>query len=142
MRRSVLIPLAVILALRVLWAANAKEVPEKYRKMKNPLKPSSQLLKSARMTLYEQHCVYCHGESGKGDGEKMVVKKGQTPPNFTTEQFAKRSDQWIMWRVSEGVPETKMAAFKDIVSEKDRWTLVLLVRSFGPKNAEAKGRTK
>lgn len=139
--RSSLAVVGVFFGLGILLAASGSEVPEAYRKLKNPLKPSPQLLQSA-LPIYDQHCAYCHGDKGKGDGEKMEVKKGRTTPDFTTAEFTKHADQWIMWRISEGVPDTKMNAYKKMLSEKDRWTLVMMLRSFNPKAADAKGKAK
>lgn len=129
---NVWIVVAAMLFAGALVAAPQDEIPQSYRKMKNPLKPSQELLSSARET-YERTCVFCHGSAGKGDGEKMMVAEGRQRPNFTSRAFLKRSDQWIIWRISEGVASTRMMGYKDEFSEKDRWSLVLLVRSFNPK---------
>ena len=131
----------------VLWLAAPgapveKEVPAAYRKMKNSLKPTAGLIDQARDIVYQQHCSYCHGAAGKGDGGKLEVSAGRAIPNFTTPEFAKHSDQWIFWRISEGVADTKMSAHKNVLSEKERWTLVLLVRSFNQKKAESRGKAK
>ena len=41
------------------------------------------------------------------------------------------SDSVWFWRISEGVPNTKMKAWKSKLSEEDRWKLVLFERNFG-----------
>jgi hypothetical protein len=41
------------------------------------------------------------------------------------------SDSVWFWRISEGVPNTKMKAWKTKLSEEDRWKLVLFERNFG-----------
>lgn len=122
----------------ILWGVGDKrEVPSLYHKMKNPLKASRDVLQSGR-DVYQRTCIFCHGETGKGDGEKMMVRKGRPIPDFTTGRFAKHSDQWIMWRISEGVPKTLMMAYKTELPEEDRWSLVLFLRSLNPKTAKAK----
>lgn len=136
MRRCVATAL-VIWTAAALLAAAVDDVPERYRKLKNPLKPGRDLLKEASVA-YELNCSYCHGDTGKGDGPKMTVRPGKQPPNFQSGDFAKRSEQWIMWRISEGVAKTAMIPYKNELSEKDRWSLVLLVRSFAPKPGKGK----
>ena len=46
------------------------------------------------------------------------------------------SDSVWFWRISEGVPNTKMKAWKSKLSEEDRWKLVLFERNFGLKGKE------
>jgi hypothetical protein len=41
------------------------------------------------------------------------------------------SDSVWFWRISEGVPNTKMKAWKSKLSDEDRWKLVLFERNFG-----------
>ena len=41
------------------------------------------------------------------------------------------SDAVWFWRISEGVPNTKMKAWKSKLSDEDRWKLVLYERNFG-----------
>jgi hypothetical protein len=41
------------------------------------------------------------------------------------------SDSVWFWRISEGVPNTKMKAWKTKLSEEDRWKLMLFERNFG-----------
>jgi hypothetical protein len=41
------------------------------------------------------------------------------------------SDAVWFWRISEGVPNTKMKGWKSKLSDDDRWKLVLFERSFG-----------
>ena len=44
------------------------------------------------------------------------------------------SDSVWFWRISEGVPNTKMKAWKSKLSDEDRWKLVLFERNFGLKD--------
>ncbi len=136
MSRAVLLP-SVALCFAVLVHAAEQKVPESYQKMKNPLRPTKEVLASAR-TLYKDQCAMCHGAEGKGDGRETKVRKLNPPPaNFTTKQFAQNSDQYIFWRISEGVPQTEMTTYKKTISEKDRWSLVLFIRSLNPKTGQS-----
>jgi mono/diheme cytochrome c family protein len=70
------------------------------------------------------NCASCHGKDGK------PVKAGAT--DFRNpERMKLYSDAVWFWRISEGVPTTKMKGWKSKLSEDDRWKLVLFERSFG-----------
>jgi mono/diheme cytochrome c family protein len=70
------------------------------------------------------NCASCHGKDGK------PVKAGAR--DFRNgERMKLYSDSVWFWRISEGVPNTKMKAWKSKLSEEDRWKLVLFERNFG-----------
>lgn len=70
------------------------------------------------------NCASCHGKDGK------PVKAGAT--DFRNpERMKLYSDAVWFWRISEGVPSTKMKGWKSKLSDDDRWKLVLYERNFG-----------
>lgn len=70
------------------------------------------------------NCASCHGKDGK------PVKAGAR--DFRNgERMKLYSDSVWFWRISEGVPNTKMKAWKSKLSEEDRWKLLLFERNFG-----------
>jgi len=70
------------------------------------------------------NCASCHGKDGK------PVKAGAR--DFRVgERMKLYSDSVWIWRVSEGVPNTKMKAWKSKLSEEDIWKLILFERNFG-----------
>jgi mono/diheme cytochrome c family protein len=70
------------------------------------------------------NCASCHGKDGK------PVKAGAR--DFRVgERMKLYSDSVWAWRISEGVPNTKMKAWKSKMSEEDVWKLVLFERNFG-----------
>lgn len=83
-------------------------VPEKYKKMKNPVPSDSASIKIGK-EMYVRHCVLCHGATGKGDG-KRAIKLNQTPGDFTSEEFKKQSDGAIFYKMTEGHKD--MPSFK------------------------------
>jgi mono/diheme cytochrome c family protein len=70
------------------------------------------------------NCASCHGKDGK------PVKAGARDFRVS-DRMKLYSDSVWFWRISEGVPNTKMKAWKTKLSEEDRWKLVLFERSFG-----------
>lgn len=70
------------------------------------------------------NCASCHGKDGK------PVKAGAR--DFRKgERMTLYSDSVWFWRIAEGVPNTKMKAWKTKLSEEDRWKLLLFERNFG-----------
>ena len=70
------------------------------------------------------NCSSCLGKDGK------PVKAGATDFR-NVERMKLYSDSVWFWRISEGVPDTRMKGWKSKLSEDDRWKLVLFERSFG-----------
>ena len=75
------------------------------------------------------NCASCHGKDGK------PVKAGARDFRVA-ERMKLYSDSVWIWRISEGVPNTKMKAWKSKLSEEDRWKLVAFERNFGLKGQE------
>ena len=72
------------------------------------------------------NCSSCHGKDGK------PVKAGAR--DFRkTERMKLYSDSVWLWRISEGVPNTKMKAWKSKLSEEDRWKVAAYEHTFGLK---------
>ncbi len=96
-----------------------------------PLKKTPELLIQGK-TLYEKHCVACHGNQGDGNGK---VGKNLKPP---ASDFTKPFDKWEFSKgdmkrafnaITNGIPNTAMAKF-DHLSEKECWALTYAVVEF------------
>src|ERR671919_767415 len=70
------------------------------------------------------NCASCHGKDGK------PVKAGARDFRVS-ERMKLYSDSVWYWRMSEGVPNTKMKAWKSKLSEEDRWKIMAFERTFG-----------
>lgn len=104
-------------------------VPAPYASMRNPLKPTKANIAAGRR-LYEENCASCHGAKGYGDGE---AGKELNPPPANIAMTARMpiaTDGFLMWTISEGGEKlgTAMPAFKDALSEKERWQITLYLR--------------
>ena len=75
------------------------------------------------------NCASCHGKDGK------PVKAGARDFRVS-DRMKLYSDSVWFWRISEGVPNTKMKAWKSKLSEEDRWKLVAFERNFGLSGKE------
>jgi mono/diheme cytochrome c family protein len=75
------------------------------------------------------NCASCHGKDGK------PVKAGAR--DFRNgERMKLYSDSVWLWRISEGVPNTKMKAWKTKLPEEDRWKVMAFERNFSLKGKE------
>jgi putative heme-binding domain-containing protein len=70
-----------------------------------------------------QRCAQCHGASGK---PKLKGARDFRQP----ERMNKFSDSFWFWRISEGVPDTKMPAWKGLLTEEQRWQVMAYEHMF------------
>lgn len=131
LRKILFASLLVLICITVVYAIHEQNkpwiVPEEYKRLQNPLQPSESNLQSAAR-LYTDECAECHGDHGKGDGPKSLTHT--PPPADLTDaaRMAKVTDGEIFYQISEG--KRPMPAFKNRMTQDQRWQLVLFVRSF------------
>ncbi|MDQ7065388.1 MAG: c-type cytochrome [candidate division KSB1 bacterium] len=106
--------------------------PTEAKKLKNPIPATKDIIQLGKK-IYQLQCATCHGTSGKGDGMagKFLPKK---PANFLLPEFQKQTDGEIFWKITHG--RTPMPAFKDILSEEQRWQIVRYLRTLKPKKSK------
>ncbi|GMR09041.1 MAG: hypothetical protein BMS9Abin26_2053 [Gammaproteobacteria bacterium] len=88
--------------------------------------------------LYTKNCQSCHGDNGKGGGP--VAKALPHPPADLTSHFHQAvgdGDGYLYWRLSEGglvapfnTMQSTMPAFKNNLSEDQRWDLLSYVHAY------------
>lgn len=101
------------------------KAPASADKIVNPQKANVVTIRAGKK-LYDQFCSICHGKRGKGDGMAGMALKPR-PANFTKPLIQKQTDGAIYWKITEGKPP--MAAYKDVLTEEQRWQLVNFIRS-------------
>jgi mono/diheme cytochrome c family protein len=75
---------------------------------------------------YQASCAACHGVDGNGGGP-LSGTTAVTPPSLRA-HLAQHTDGDLFYWISEGLPGG-MPAWKDQLSETDRWDLVNYLRS-------------
>jgi mono/diheme cytochrome c family protein len=106
-------------------------IPEPYAEMHNPL-PATQQIVDEGKRLYETNCLVCHGAQGYGDGPAGAQL---TPPpadlSQTVHMPMRASDGFLMWTISDGGGQlgSAMPAFKQSLSEQDRWKIIDYLRT-------------
>jgi len=108
----------------------APSVPPAAAAQHNPVPASAESVAAGR-TLYAQNCVYCHGDTGKGDGP-AAVSLTVRPTDLTNPASGELSDGALFWKISEG--HSPMPAHQRLLSSDDRWTIVNYLRTLSPQS--------
>ena len=109
-----------------VFPGDPKRVPEKYEKIKNPIKADAVSVKSGK-EIYNSQCRSCHGMSGKGDGNRAAYL--DTPPaNFTVPSFQSQSDGVLLYKIFYGHKDMTSLKKRILENEND------VEDSFGPTN--------
>ena len=129
-RKFLLFCVFALMVMAIVLAAFHKTpwvVPEAEKARKNPLSYSVSNIAAARQ-IYDDKCVNCHGDTGKGDGSEAMMY--DPPPADLTDahETAKTTDGEIFYQITEG--KKPMPSFKKRFTEEQRWQMVFLVRSF------------
>jgi DNA-binding response OmpR family regulator len=96
----------------------------------NPLSKNSSSFEE-RATLYRQYCKRCHGENGRGNGTDAVQLKHLLGRLDFAGDGILQKDSFLFWTIAEGGTPlgTEMPAFKDFLTEKKIWKLILYINS-------------
>lgn len=103
-------------------------VPEDAAAMPNPVEASAESIASGR-ELFATNCALCHGETGEGDGP-AASGLAMPPANLHEDHVQGRTDGSLFYVISHSKPESPMPAWKDILSEDERWHVINYLRTF------------
>jgi putative copper resistance protein D len=109
-----------------LWGAALAPAPA--QELRNPVPPSPDSLARGR-SVYAEHCAICHGVNGRGDGPlaRTMVPR---PADLRVHLAEGHSDAQLFDWVSNGVPDTAMGGFADVLSEEERWHVINYILTF------------
>ncbi|QFI68582.1 cbb3-type cytochrome c oxidase subunit II [Sinorhizobium alkalisoli] len=100
-----------------------------------PPQPSQQLLARGAEIWQAAKCWECHGQRGKGDGEKAPGLKDDlgfpmVPADLTSGQFKSGATVEDMYRtISTGLSGTPMPSYRNAFPDEDRWALSYYILS-------------
>ena len=100
-----------------------------------PPTPSEAMIARGREVWRQAKCWECHGDTGKGDGDKAAGLKDDfgypiPPANLTTGQFKSGPMAADIFRtVTNGLRGTPMPSFAKPIKEADRWALAYYILS-------------
>lgn len=98
-----------------------------------PPPPTQQLLARGTEVWQAAKCWECHGQTGKGDGEKAAGLKDDSgfpipPADLTSGQFKSGPNVEDIFRtMTTGLSGTPMPSFRDAFPDEDRWALAYYV---------------
>lgn len=93
------------------------------RELKNPLRSTHSVLVRGQ-TLYNTHCIVCHGPAGEGDG--TIVPKFPRPPSLQSDKVQAWTDGRIYHTVATG--QNLMPSYASQIAPADRWAIVSFIR--------------
>ena len=119
---------AVALGLGYTVAPNipTPPVPLTARFATNPVADSPTEVAGGRAT-YQAKCAICHGQRGRGDGPAALTMNPR--PVDLTVHVPQHAQGEIFYWISEGVAGTQMPAWKDQLSETERWQVVRFLQA-------------
>ncbi|MGH6678121.1 MAG: c-type cytochrome, partial [Bradyrhizobium sp.] len=96
---------------------------------------------NAGIQLYAKHCAVCHGTAA-GDSSASQIAKGENPgpPQLAAHGVEDDPEGWTFWKVKHGIRWSGMPAWKDVLNDRQIWTLALFLKHMdnlpsGPKAA-------
>lgn len=84
-------------------------------------------------TIYQQHCLSCHGEKGDGNGPDLQFLT-VPPANFHSLQSRSKTDWELMTVITFGVVFSPMHGWADRLTEQERWDVLGYIRQLAPFN--------
>ena len=84
-------------------------------------------------TIYREHCLRCHGQSGDGlgpDARDLIVP----PANFQTMRSRSKTDMEMLVIISHGIVFSPMHAWRDRLSDQDIVDVLSYIRALAPFN--------
>lgn len=79
-------------------------------------------------TLYREHCMDCHGATGKGDGPKAPFLSPR-PGNLISAATSAKTDKELLRTIAQGKPRTAMPGWNDALPDEDQQAVLQYIRS-------------
>lgn len=92
----------------------------------NPIAPTDESVLAGRM-LFQQNCIVCHGETGRGDGPQ-AAGLDPAPTDFRLHLPLHTDPQFFAF-IANGYPGSAMPAWRDSFTDEEIWNLVNFMRS-------------
>ena len=116
-----LVVIAYALAFTVAPNIPTPAVPFTARFMRDPLPADAPTIDAGR-TTFQANCAICHGPRGLGDGPAAFTLSPR-PVNLQL-HVPQHAEGEIFYWIGEGVGGTGMPAWKEKLSEDQRWQIV------------------
>lgn len=104
--------------------------PQEADTLRNPVAKTADSIARGR-SLYQLNCVSCHGEDYRGSGPASAGMNPLPSDLRARHTQVDLSEGALFWVITNGSTGTAMPAWKQLLSENDRWHLVNFIRSLG-----------
>jgi len=101
-------------------------VPLTARFAQNPTPDTPATIATGR-AAYQANCAICHGPQGRGDGPAAFTL--QPRPFDLQVHVPQHAPGEIDFWISEGIPSTPMPAWKEKLSETERWAIIRFLQA-------------
>jgi len=78
--------------------------------------------------IYREHCLECHGTTGKGDGVKAPFLSPR-PGNLISAATSAKTDKELLRTIAQGKPRTAMPAWQNVLPAEDQQAVLQYIRS-------------
>ncbi len=106
------------------------QAPEEYQRYlaRKTVDTNSDAAANAGRGLFTQNCAACHGLEGWGNGPNSISIE-KKPANLTRPFYQQYPDEFWFYRISEGIPGTRMPRFGETLTEEQRWYLIAYIKT-------------
>lgn len=123
---------ALALAYTVAPNIPTPPVPITARFAQNPV-PDTPAAVAQGAATYRENCAVCHGAAGRGDGPAAFALNPR--PVDLTVHVPQHAPGEIHYWITSGIPGTPMPAWRDELSDTERWQLVRFLQALAQGRA-------
>lgn len=113
------------------FSKNTWELPDDADKTKNPVAATPESISKGKELYLAQdkgNCIFCHGESGAGDGTNPRPRR--KPGDLTNkERMTSMSDGELFWKITKGITGIMPAGERKMPQAEDRWHVVNYIKT-------------
>lgn len=109
------------------------EAPARAARIRNPVAAHQKSIAAGKV-IYQQECLACHGNMGKGNGPAAIALE-RRPGDLSMPMMREHSDGALFWKITEG--RRPMPSFKKLLTDDERWQVVDYIRTLAPQSDRA-----
>jgi len=129
---GLLVIVSYALAFTVAPNIPTPAVPFTARFAQNPTPDTQETIDAGRV-VFQANCAICHGPRGLGDGPQAFLLQPR-PVNLQLHVPQHAPGELFYW-ISEGVVSTPMPAWKDKLTETERWEIIRYLQALAAGQA-------